>query len=74
MPKSLSKAMVLPSAVMLGHSTRPFENFVSWRAAPSMAACQMFSLPLRSDMKNTDLPSPRHIGHNVFAPRSTRRV
>ena len=74
MPKSLSKAMVLPSVVMLGHNTRPLSNLVSCFAVPSIAVCHKFSLPLRSDMKNSDLPSAAHIGHSAFAPRATTRL
>ena len=65
--------MVLPSFEIVGHSTRPSLKFVSAFAAgpPAFAAAvadQRFCAPLRSDMKNSVLPSALHIGHASFAP------
>src|SRR5438128_1635456 len=51
-PKFRSNTMVFPSFAMLGHTTRPFLNDVSARAAPpSTPALHRFSEPPRSDMK-----------------------
>ncbi len=51
MPKSRSKAIVFPSRVMDGHSTRPDVKPVSRRGAPSgIGRTQRFSFPSRSDM------------------------
>ena len=71
MPNSRSKAMTAPSAEIDGHSTRPEVNDVSAVLAPEPSRRQMFSLPLRSLMKNSVCPSRAHIGHSALAPRST---
>src|SRR5947208_16799730 len=79
-PKSRSNAIVLPSFVIDGHSTRPSRNVVSAFGACSSAPCapalcsavlesdQMFCAPLRSDMKYSPLPPAAHIGQASFAP------
>ena len=51
-PKSRSKVIALPSALMAGQSRRPFVKRVSCFASPPLAARdQRFSLPERSLMK-----------------------
>src|SRR5262245_58260943 len=76
MPKSRSKAIVLPSFEIDGQRTRPSLNVVSGFAGlkscaafdPVLETLQMFCAPLRSDMKYSVLPSPLHIGQASFAP------
>ena len=69
-----SNATVRPSREIVGHSTRPFVNFVICRGSatrPVTAAVQMFSTPLRSDMNNRLRPSAAHIGHSALPLRAT---
>ena len=76
MPKSRSKAIVLPSFEIDGHNTRPSLNVVTAFAlacasapcTPRLETDQMFCAPLRSDMKYSPLPPAAHIGHASFAP------
>ena len=60
--KSRSKTIVRPSAEMSGQSTRPARNCVTCFGWPESGCVQMFSAPLRSDMKKRLRPSPLHIG------------
>ena len=70
MRKSRSNTMAVPRASIDGHSTRPSAKRVICLAGASAVVdiCQMFSIPVRSETKNSDRPSPAHIGHNSFAP------
>src|SRR5205085_809869 len=72
MPKSRSNAIVLPSAEIVGHRTRPLLKLVTGRGAMSRDAssgcAQRFCAPVRSDTKYNVLASALHIGHASLDP------
>src|SRR5450432_270729 len=66
--------MPLPSNAIVGQSTRPSVNFVSWRSAPpEIERVHRFGAPLRSLTKYSAFPSADHIGHSFFAPAAVTR-